>query len=166
MIISSYGLFWRADEVRWFPGYGNNFRLYGRRGKSRQTLEMCDFWRQAGIYILYGNLGSYYGGLTKHIGYRLRDHQTDKHGGGWDRFSWFGFRRILKGTDDDGLQKLGKLPSAKSVSLGSVIKDLEALVLKAMAVQNANDSHFTIGKNGNRYSWMRSISTLTVSKAD
>jgi hypothetical protein len=27
-----------------------------------------------------------------------------------------------------------------------VIKDLEALVLKAMAVQNANDSHFTIGE--------------------
>lgn len=67
MIISSYGLFWRADEVEWFPGYGKTFRLYGRRGKTGKSLQMCDFWRQEGIYILYGNLGSYYGGLTKHI---------------------------------------------------------------------------------------------------
>ena len=34
MIISSYGLFWRADEVRWFPGYGKNFRLTVARKKS------------------------------------------------------------------------------------------------------------------------------------
>jgi len=146
MIISSYGLFWRADEVEWFPGYGKKFRLYGRRGKSRQTLEMCDFWRQEGIYILYGNLGSYYGGLTKHLGYRLRDHQRDKHAGHWDRFSWFGFRHVQKGTDKQGLQKLGKLPSSKFVSLKMVIKDLEAVVLKAMAVENANTSHFKYGR--------------------
>ena len=147
MIISSYGLFWRADEVQWFPGYGKNFRLYGRRGKSGQSFQMCDFWRQEGIYILYGDLGSYYGGLTKHIGYRLRDHQTDKHKDNWDDdSSWFGFRRILKGKDDDGLQKLGRMPAAKFISPKTVIKDLEALVLKAMAVQNANNSHFTIGK--------------------
>jgi hypothetical protein len=38
------------------------------------------------------------------------------------------------------------MPTAKSVSPRSVIKDLEALVLKAMATQNANDSHFTKGK--------------------
>lgn len=146
MIISSYGLFWRADEVEWFPGYGKKFRLYGRRGKSRQTLEMCDFWRQEGIYILYGNLGSYYGGLTKHLGYRLRDHQRDKHAGHWDRFSWFGFRQVQKGKDKHGLQKLGKLPLAKFVSLKFVIRDLEALVLKAMAVDNANTSHFKHGR--------------------
>jgi hypothetical protein len=146
MIISSYGLFWRADEVQWFPGQGKNLRLYGRRGKIGPSFQMCDFWRQEGIYILYGDLGSYYGGLTKHVGYRLRDHQSDKHAGNWDRFSWFGFRRILKGKDDRRLQKLGKMPTAKSVSPRVVIKDLEALVLKAMAVQNANDSHFNIGK--------------------
>jgi hypothetical protein len=146
MIISSYGLFWRADEVDWFPGHGKKFRLYGRRGKVGSSFQMCDFWRQEGIYILYGNLGSYYGGLTKHIGYRLRDHRRDKHAGNWDRFSWFGFRGILKGKDGDGLQKVGKMPMAKSIKPRSVIKDLEALVLKAMAVQNANDSHFISGK--------------------
>jgi hypothetical protein len=44
------------------------------------------------------------------------------------------------------LQKLGKLPSAKFVDLKLVIKDLEALVLKAMAVENANTSHFKHGR--------------------
>jgi hypothetical protein len=146
MIISSYGLFWRADEVQWFPGHGKRFRLYGRRGKMGPSFQACDFWRQEGIYILYGDLGSYYGGLTKHLGYRLRDHRRDKHAGHWDRFSWFGFRRVLKSTDDDGLQKLGSMPIAKSVGLRDVIKELEAIVLKAMAVQNANDSHFRVGK--------------------
>jgi hypothetical protein len=146
MIISSYGLFWRADEVAWFPGQGKNFRLYGRRGSSGKSLQICDFWRQEGIYILYGNLGSYYGGLTKHLGYRLRDHMRDKHNGNWDRFSWFGFRKILRGKDEYGLHKLGTMAATTSVKSKSVIKDLEALVLKAMAVQNANDSHFTIGK--------------------
>ena len=146
MIISSYGLFWRADEVDWFPGQGKRFRLYGRRGKTRGSFQACDFWKQQGIYILYGNLGSYYGGLTMRIGHRLRDHQRDKHADQWDRFSWFGFRRVLKGRDDYGLQKLEAMSAAKSVELKSVIKDLEALVLKAVAVQNANDSHFTVGK--------------------
>lgn len=146
MIISSYGLFWRADEVDWYPGQGNDLALYGRRGKNLNTLQMCDFWIQSGIYILYGNLGSYYGGLTKRLGFRLRHHLSNEHAGNWDRFSWFGFRRVLKGTDKYGLQKLGKLAAAKSVDLASVIKDLEALVLKAMSVRNANDSHFTAGK--------------------
>jgi hypothetical protein len=79
MIITSYGLFWRADEVAWFPGYGRKFALYGRRGKNIGTIQITDFWRQEGIYILYGNYGSYYAGLTKHLGYRLRDHQKDGH---------------------------------------------------------------------------------------
>ncbi|MEJ0078935.1 MAG: GIY-YIG nuclease family protein [Alphaproteobacteria bacterium] len=136
MIISSYGLFWRADEVEWFPGNGKTFALYGRRGKMGRSFQACNFWRQEGIYILYGNLGSYYGGLTKHLGYRLRDHQRDKHKKKWDRFSWFGFRTVLRGKDDHGLQKLGRMPTAKSVNPRYVIKDLEALVLKAMAVQN------------------------------
>ncbi len=32
MQVTSYGLFWRADEIEWFPGHGNRneFRLLGR----------------------------------------------------------------------------------------------------------------------------------------
>ena len=127
MIISSYGLFWRADEVEWYPGHGRSLELFGRRGKIAPAFQMCNFWWQEGIYILYGNLGSYYGGLTKHLGYRLRDHIGDSHKGQWDRFSWFGFRRVLKGKDEDGLQKLGKMPTGQWVKPKTIIKDLEAM---------------------------------------
>ena len=34
MQVTSYGLFWRADDIEWFPGKGNRdeFRLLGRIG--------------------------------------------------------------------------------------------------------------------------------------
>ena len=37
MQVTSYGLFWRADEIEWFPGQSNRnkFRLLGRIGKNR-----------------------------------------------------------------------------------------------------------------------------------
>ena len=55
-----------------------------------------------GIYILYGNHGPYYCGLTtkQGLGKRLRDHREDSYADKWDRFLWFGFRRVLLGTDD------------------------------------------------------------------
>jgi hypothetical protein len=146
MIITSYGLFWRADEVAWFPGYGRKFALYGRRGKNIGTIQITDFWRQEGIYILYGNYGSYYAGLTKHLGYRLRDHQKDGHKGLWDRFSWFGFRHVLGKADCEGVHLLGKMPTSKPVTPRSVIKDLEALVIASLAVDNKNGSNFTNAK--------------------
>jgi hypothetical protein len=146
MIIGAYGLFWREDEVIWSPGKGNTFHLYGRRNKNKGTVSICDFRKQAGIYILYGNLGSYYGGLTNNLGRRLGEHTRDDHAGMWDRFSWFGFRRVLLSKDDSGVRRLGVLPTKHPVDSNKVIKDLEAVVLKAMAVQNANDSNFTVAK--------------------
>jgi hypothetical protein len=29
----------------------------------------------------------------------LKNHLTDEHSNAWDRFSWFGFRKILTGTN-------------------------------------------------------------------
>lgn len=62
MSIKNYGLFWRADEVNWFPGTGNKgqFRLLGRQGMNLPGLTLADFREQCGIYILYGNYGPHY----------------------------------------------------------------------------------------------------------
>jgi hypothetical protein len=59
MIIHAYGLFWRQDEVLWYPGAGtkNGFRMLGRRGVKSTVLELADFRKQTGIYILYGDYG-------------------------------------------------------------------------------------------------------------
>jgi hypothetical protein len=150
LIIQSYGLFWRADEIEWFPGKGNKgeWRLLGRRGAITGNIEMADFRQQTGIYILYGNYGAHYVGLTRKrgLGSRLKDHTKDDHKEQWDRFSWFGFRTLNKATDDYGLRILKKLPLAKSMNPREVIGDVEAMLIKAMDVRNGNQMNFKKGQ--------------------
>jgi hypothetical protein len=149
-LIQAYGLFWRRDEIDWNPGKGKRYdwRLYGRRGANRGNSRVADFRDQRGIYILYGNYGPHYVGLTRKsgLGRRLKDHLTDKHGNEWDRFSWFGFCRVLKSKDDDGLQRIGQMASAKFASLEAMIADIEALLIKSMALKNVNSMNFVEAK--------------------
>lgn len=149
VIIQSYGLFWRADEVHWFPGRGKKgaWRLLGRRGAHLDVIEMADFRKQTGIYILYGNYGAYYVGLTRKtgLGNRLKDHITDKHAGRWDRFSWFGFKTLNRNTDGDGLRILKKLPAKKTFDPEDIIPDIEAMLIKSMDVKNWNHMKFKKG---------------------
>ena len=146
MLIKSYGLFWRASEIDWNPGKGAKgaFRLLGRRGSYLPGLRVAEFRKQQGIYILYGNFGPHYVGLTRKqgLGKRLKDHLTDDHKGLWDRFSWFGFCRVLKGQDEDGLRRVGKLAELSLGKSGKAIGDIEALLIKAMGLSNVADMNF------------------------
>jgi hypothetical protein len=150
MMITSYGLFWRADEINWRPGRGTSgFRLLGRRGVNRPGIEVTDFRQQRGLYVLYGNYGPYYVGLTQKqdLGRRLKQHLSDHHDGHWDRFSWFGFRRVLKGANSDGTQKLAELAEVSLGSPQNMIKDMEALLIKALGCEsNLNKMNFTKGR--------------------
>ena len=107
-------------------------------------MRLADFREQSGLYILYGNYGPHYVGLTSRLGVRLRDHRTDRHADHWDRFSWFGFRQVLKETNADGLRQLRKL---SSVSLGDPreeLRDIEALLIRALGlVPNLNRTRFS-----------------------
>ncbi|HEV3155626.1 MAG TPA: GIY-YIG nuclease family protein [Candidatus Baltobacteraceae bacterium] len=151
MIIKAYGLFWRRDEIYWTPGAGNKselsdqFRLLGRRGKNKPGLRVCDFRTQRGIYILYGDLGAHYVGLTRQqdLGKRLKDHTSDEHYDRWDRFSWFGFRSVLGGKDAYGFHKLKQMPKMHLANPSAVIGDIEALLIKAMALRNKSNMNFT-----------------------
>ncbi len=134
MLIRNYGYFWRRDEVDWRPGRGSRLVLLGRRGTYRPGLRITDFRDQRGLYVLYGNHGPYYVGLARRrgIGDRLRDHTGDLHANSWDRFCWFGFRRVLNSRDD---RQLWRLAGTKEWALGdmnSVIADMEALLIKAL----------------------------------
>lgn len=146
MFIKSFGLFWRTDEVMWNPGKGARgvFRLLGRQGSNLPGLRLADFRQQQGIYILYGNHGPYYVGLTKKqgLGKRLKDHLIDCHAKQWDRFSWFGFCTVLKGKDSHGLCKLKYLAEAAIGKPDSVITDVEALLIRAMGLHNINQNNF------------------------
>jgi hypothetical protein len=145
--IHAFGLFWKKDEVNWFPGKAKKgaFRLLGRQGKNSGTLRMADFRGQRGIYILYGNFGPYYAGLTRRqtLGKRLSDHLKNRHAGEWDRFSWFGFNQVLKKRNKGGLHLLKtKMPRRKSIDPNTSIKEMEALLIKSMALKNRADSRF------------------------
>jgi hypothetical protein len=146
MFIKNFGLFWRADEVNWNPGKGvrRAFRLLGRQGVNLPGLRLADFRQQQGIYILYGNHGPHYVGLTKKqgLGKRLMDHLSDEHADEWDRFSWFGFCAVLKGTHADGMRCLRPMAKAALGQPDAVITDVEALLIRAMGLRNINQNNF------------------------
>lgn len=146
MLIRNFGLFWRASEIDWNPGKGakGKFRLLGRIGSNSPSLKVADFRHQQGIYILYGDYGPYYVGLTRKqgLGKRLKDHLTDHHEDEWDRFSWFGFRATLSPSKDDGLFRLKKLANLSTGSPAQAIADMEALLIKAMGPSNISNMKF------------------------
>ena len=135
MRVTSYGLFWRADEIEWSPGRGarNAFCLYGRIGKNRGSISVCDFRYQQGIYILYNEYGSSYVGLTRKqgLGKRLKDHLSDNLENKWDRFSWFGFRQLRR---ENALGRFALTDAALEVAedQSTTIGDLEALLIRAI----------------------------------
>jgi hypothetical protein len=151
MLIQSFGLFWRADEIDWEPGRGGRgadgipqFALLGHRGTNAPGLRLVDFWDQRGIYILYGNYGPHYVGLSSErgLGKRLKEHRHDRHAGLWDRFSWFGFRRVLSERNVAGLSELGAVASVKTVEPRAMIREMEALLIHAMGLANINTTRF------------------------
>jgi hypothetical protein len=138
-MIYAYGLFWSADEVTWNPGTGSPLQLLGHFGEINPGLRVVDFRTQSGIYILYGNLGAYYVGLTQNLGTRLRTHRHDDHEGKWHTFSWFGFKRVLAGRDESSFNRLGDIAQTIPISPRIAIRYVEAILIKAMNVQNTND---------------------------
>lgn len=157
MLIQSYGLFWRADEIDWHPDSRARDKhgvartaLLGHRGVQAPTLEVADFWRQQGIYILYGNYGPHYVGLatTTGLGRRLRDHLHDRHKRQWDRFSWFGFRAVRIGRDRTGISLLASMTSQRRVLNQSMIREMEALLIYAMGLSNITQTRFPGARRG------------------
>lgn len=135
MRITSYGLFWREDEIDWSPGQGikNSFRMLGRIGAIRTKIRIADFRHQQGIYILYDDYGPSYVGLTRQqgLGKRLKDHRSDHLEGKWDRFSWFGFKDI-GAAQANGILSLLDFQGELTENTHTTIGDLEALLIRAI----------------------------------
>lgn len=143
MLIKAYGVFWRADEIDWRPGRGSPFRLVGRNTVDPRRLLLADMRSQSGIYILYSDHGPYYVGLVgrERLGPRLRDHfQKDRHRGKWNRFSWFGFRKVLMRRDREGFCELKDLAERAHGQPSKEIADIEALLIQALGLAS-NTSH-------------------------
>jgi hypothetical protein len=157
MLIQTFGLFWRVDDVDWYPGSGGRAAdglpksaLLGRRGSRSPGLRVVDFWDQRGIYILYGNYGPHYVGLNsaRGLGVRLKEHLRDDHADQWDRFSWFGFRNVLGRRNTSGLSELGRIGTVKTVTQRAMIRELEALLIHAMGLRNISKTRFPDAPEG------------------
>lgn len=134
-LIQNYGLFWRWD----FISQGSR----GRRGRKRTSPETrgriwgtkrgskkwTDFADQRGVYALYAGFEFVYAGQIDRRGLlrRLKEHRDDDLAERWDKFSFFGTRRVLKD------HKLGKVNIASHPSVSTALNQLEAMLIQVSA---------------------------------
>lgn len=118
-LIQAFGMFWSRRE--WEEN--SPPKLMGKKPNGA-PFNFCD---QRGIYILYDSHKVVYVGLAakQGIGKRLKDHTTDRHKSRWDRFSWFGIRKL-----DEGKKRLIDRSTREKLPQESIISDLEALLIE------------------------------------
>lgn len=118
-IIRSLGMYWQRDLVVWKA----RPRMYG---KQQVLSRPVDFSEQRGVYILYDHHTVVYVGrsVDRPLGQRLFEHTADRIGSRWDRFSWFGLRRV---TDEGALENV-----ELNITLLSLIRTFEALLIEAL----------------------------------
>jgi hypothetical protein len=116
--LRAFGMFWQRIQVNWT----SKPRLLGRQQVGASEVNFSD---QVGVYLLHDRDRVIYVGRASDTLYaRLRAHTTDRLGGRWDRFSWFGLRSV---SLDGSLTE----PSA-AWSHTVVIATLEALLIESL----------------------------------
>ena len=117
--IRAFGMYWQRQAVNWKPTMP---QLWGLQSIGASKI---NFAEQIGIYLLHDrDRVMYVGQATDILASRLRSHITDKLGGRWDRFSWFG----LRGVDEEG-----QLSEASSHWTHDILIDtLEALLIESL----------------------------------
>jgi hypothetical protein len=114
----SFGMFWQRDLVVW----SGKARLLGRQGLGALEVNFAD---QIGVYLLHDrDRVIYVGRAADALFTRLRAHTTDRLGGRWDRFSWFGLREV----GADGVLTSNPVPWSQAV----VIETMEAVLIESM----------------------------------
>lgn len=84
-IINAFGIYWNRNLVHW----KTNPDLLGIQQIGATEVNFKD---QIGVYLLHDGRETIYVGqaIDQTLGQRLKNHTTDRLGGRWDRFSWFG----------------------------------------------------------------------------
>ena len=80
------------------PRAGGLVSARARRVSARTDTSV---WEQRGLYVLWGDWRVIYVGRATQqgLGNRLQLHRRWRLAGRWDRFSWYGFRKINKNGD-------------------------------------------------------------------
>jgi hypothetical protein len=148
-IIANMGLYWKRENVRWVGSRSEKRKLIGKRAKEK-TGGSVDFWKQTGIYALYNTdydliyVGQAGFGDKSCIGDRLKHHTRDDLSGRWDKFSWFGLRKVTNKN------KLGNKPQHKGGNLTSIGNVLEAILIE-VAEPPMNSQGGKFGNKVERY---------------
>ncbi len=126
-LVHTVGLFWEDNKVFW--GHGNQAGALLGVPSQNVLADPIDFRDQLGVYVLYADYTLVYvgqaGGEHYRLLHRLRQHRTDDLAGRWNRFSWFGLRRVLES---------GTLSSVKETwqpTRLEVLNHLEAVLIHA-----------------------------------
>jgi hypothetical protein len=148
--ILNLGARWKAKDVYWETST-KNAKLLGV--KTRALLgPVANFAHQSGIYVLYADFTPIYvGQANKSLFARLKSHHLhDDLAGRWDRFSWFGFRRVI------GASKLKlSMPDVNfHISTKQLLDHLEAMMIHAFEpALNGQVGRF--GESVSRYKQIR-----------
>lgn len=120
-IINAFGIYWNRNLVHWKT-------TPDLLGIQQIGASEVNFKNQIGIYLLHDSRETIYVGqaIDQPLGQRLKNHTTDRLGGRWDRFSWFGFYPV----DENGkLLTDIKLENITIQNLGDI---LEAILIECI----------------------------------
>ena len=125
MLIRTVGLFWKREEVYWNSA-ARNSRLFGVP-KGGKLSEPVNFSSQIGIYVLYADYDIVYVGQTGADSYglyrRLKIHSRGDIADRWNRFSWYGIRRVINNG------QLAAVPKKIRPTYKEAIDHMEAVLI-------------------------------------
>lgn len=120
-IINAFGIYWNRNLVHW----KTTPDLLGIQQIGASEVNFKD---QIGIYLLHDSRETIYIGqaIDQPLGQRLKYHTSDRLGGRWERFSWFGFYPV---NETGKLLTDIKLDKITVQHLGDI---LEALLIESI----------------------------------
>lgn len=146
-MIYNYGLLWRRKLIYWGKGGKGDNSAHLRGTESRSTKKTptapvektVDFRGQIGVYALYHDFELVYvgqagtkkkseeGGMNFYT--RLKQHKADFLADRWNRFSWFGIRKVIKKPGSKQVKILGAIAKGAYPKRADILNTLEALVI-------------------------------------
>lgn len=133
--VTSFGIYWERD-AEWSPT-----KLYGEHLPdpiNKKKRGVVNFAEQDAVYLLHRDREIVYVGQTvgptAGLAERLRAHtRSPTLHSRWNRFSWFGFRKV----DHDSVPpQLGEATLPKSFGVADLVSTIEAVLIEAVEPRN------------------------------
>lgn len=120
-VIQAFGIYWNRELVHWKT-------TPDLLGIQQLNADPVNFKDQIGVYLLHDGRETIYVGqaIAQPLGQRLKEHTIDRLSGRWDRFSWFGFYRVI---DIGKLEVIEKLEQLNMQDIGDL---LEAILIESI----------------------------------